>query len=131
MNTVGKVQWLARFDLEPLLSAILRNGLLLSIGLVSVSLCMQALGNAPGDQHLLQAESLPLLIWADLHRAGTSGFWPRFLLDLGVVVLLLTQYVRVAISMVYFAYVERSKKHVLFSSVVLVILTVVLLTEFG
>ena len=48
---------------------------------------------------------------------------PRVLVNLGIAVLLLTPYVRVLASMLYFALVERNLKYGVFTAFVLVVLT--------
>ena len=131
MKRVARLLWIARFDMEDLTSSLLRNGTLISLGLVVASLLAGRLAKMPGTSEMnLAARSLPLLIWTDLQRMGSPGFWPRFLLDLAVATLLLTPYARVLASMGYFAVVERSWKHALFQGATLLILTVLLLTPF-
>lgn len=131
MRPVDRARWLARFDMEHLVSAILRNGMLVSMGLVLAGLLVRWLTRGvEAPPPILQAESLPTLVWRDVARARESGTWPSLLMHLGVAALLLTPYLRVAASFVYFVRVERSWKHALFAGIVLALLTITLLTTF-
>lgn len=129
MTRAAWLRWIATFDMEDLTSTLLRNGTVVSMGLIAASLLMQALGPWPGDLGPnLKARSVPVLIVSDIHQLGTPGAGPRVLLHLGVAALLLTPYVRVLASLLYFAVVERSRRHALLTGLVLTILTIVLLT---
>jgi uncharacterized membrane protein len=58
----------------------------------------------------------------ELFQAGTMGKKAFFLMSLGVVVLILTPYVRVLMSVLYFAW-EKNTKYILITLFVLVLLT--------
>ncbi len=62
-------------------------------------------------------------IAADLTQLASGALRPRLLLNLGLAVLLLTPYVRVAASMLYFATAERNWKYTLFTGFVFAVLT--------
>ena len=133
MSTLKDVAWakrIANFDMESLISSILRTGMLSSTGFIFTGLII---GWADQERASLgpnlKAKSVPLLILADLQQIGSPGFWPRFLIHLGVATLLLTPYVRVLASMAYFTWVDRSRKQVAFTGFVLIILTIILLTR--
>ena len=53
---------------------------------------------------------------------------PRMLVNLGIAALMLTPYVRVLMSMLYFALVERNRKYAVFTAFVLAMLTYGLFT---
>lgn len=129
MKEVRRARWLATFDMESLLSSIMQNGMVVSMGLIVAALAVRWMetGGA-GFGSRLQANSIPSLILADLQEVDSPEFWPRLLIHLSVVALLLIPYVRVFASMVYFAAVERDRKHVWFTGFVLAVLTVVLFT---
>ena len=130
MRNVARAKWIANFDIEDLVSSILRNGMLISMGFIIASLVFRWIGNEEASfGPNLQAKSIPTMILSDLPKLGLPNFRPSLLLHLGVAVLLLTPYVRVFASMVYFTLIERSRKYVLFTSFVLLILTIILLTE--
>lgn len=129
MKNIVRLKWIAAFDMENLTGSLLRNGTLVSIGLILVSLGIGWNERAQGTLHLeLKAENIPALILTDLQKMNLPGFWSQFLLHLGVSTLLLTPYLRVLASLVYFAGVDRSWKQVIFTGTVLIILTILLLT---
>ena len=59
---------------------------------------------------------------ASLFRGETEGTWGLFLMTLGVVILVLTPYARVVMSVLYFAWVKNIK-YVLITLFVLVVLS--------
>ncbi len=129
-RTAGQAFWIARFDMEPLIGRILRSGMWMSCGLIVASLVAQWAGkNQEGFGPNLMAKSVPLLISADLQRSDSSILWPSLLVHLGVAVLLLTPYARVLATLLYFMWVELSWKRILFTSLVLALLTVILLSD--
>ena len=76
MKRLYRATRLARFDIEPLLSAILRNGLLTSMGLIIAGLVAQWV--EPGQTSFgpnLQAKSIPLLILNDIRRLDSLKLW--------------------------------------------------------
>ncbi len=130
MKDVNRARWLASFDAEPFLSAILRNGTLMSMGLVVAGLVVRWAGKFQTDLGPnLRAKSIPQLILADIHSIGSLDIWPRLLVHLGVSVLLLTPYARVIASMVYFTWVESDRKHALLAAFILAVLSILLLTD--
>ena len=60
---------------------------------------------------------------ADVEQATLAPARPRLLVNWGIAVLLLTPYVRVLASMIYFALVDRDWKYTLFTAFVLGMLT--------
>ena len=131
MRPVDRAQWLARFDMEHLVGAILQNGMLVSMALIAAGVIGRWLAHDRiAWDPSLQAKSLPLLVWADLQRLDTPAAWPLLLVHLGIATLMLTPYLRVVASLIYFILVERSWKHAMFTGVVLALLTITLLTTF-
>ena len=128
-SRAARARWIAGFDIEPLMSAILRNGMLISMGLIAGSLVVQWVqtGRLNSD-YVLQGDSIPVLIQRDFQQMNASNFWPDLLIDLGISALMLISYVRVLVSMLYFAYVDRDRSNFIFTAVIFVILTIVLLT---
>jgi len=76
----------------------------------------------------LHARSIPTLIMMDIHDGDLAAHWPKILIHLAVVVLMLTPYLRVLASTFYFAFIERNWRHAAFSGFVLIITTIALLT---
>ncbi len=130
MKAATRLKWLATFDVEPLISTILRNGTLLSVGLAAAASLALQWKNAEWAQleGTVRAKSLPLLILVDLKHVSSPAFWPKLLIDLSIAALMLTSYFRVLASMVYVTCVERNWQQVLFTSFVLIVLTVFVFT---
>ena len=127
---VRRAMWLAHFDVEPLLSAILRGGAWVCVGLALLSVVLQRGGvGGVGLGDRLQASSLTSLLVADAQGVGSRISWSRLVLDLALGALMLTPYFRVLVSLLYFAWVERNRRYVLLTSVVLAFLTVIVLTD--
>jgi len=105
-------------------------GLTLLVGVVS-SLALIAIGLAWhwarwGTLELdytLPATSVGGFVLADVRQLELGEVRPRLLVSLGIVVLLLTPWVRVLASMLYFAIVERNAKYTCFTAFVLALLT--------
>ena len=111
-------------DLETLVGYILLVGMLLAMALILAGLTWHwaATGHLQ-LQSLVSGMNLFQFVWADIQQV-TSGSWrPELLLKLGIAVLMLTPYVRVMISMFYFALAERNWKYTVFTGVVFSILT--------
>lgn len=129
MTRVARVKWLSGFDLEPLLSAVLSGGMLISVGLMITGLMVSRV-IGPGDiVYQIHAISLPRLLQADLRRVGSQEFWGRFLIDLGFSVLLLTPYVRLVITWLYLAFVKSRWRYAAYTSVILVLLTLMMFSD--
>ena len=129
MKEAARAQWIANFDMESLVSSILRNGTLISMGLILASLTVGWVTRGHGNLGPnLQARSVPFLILEGLEQMGAPGAWPHLLIRLSVAALLITPYARVLASMVYFTWVDRSRKQAFFTGFVLILLTIILLT---
>jgi uncharacterized membrane protein len=63
----------------------------------------------------------------DIRQLGAPDLRPRVLVNLGIGVLLLTPYLRVLASLVYFAIIEHDRKYTVFTAFVLAVLTYSLL----
>ena len=128
MKNVARIKWLSSFDMEPLVSAILQNGMLIGAGLIAASVVIERMEPA-GTGHVLQAFSIPTLILADLQRYGTPHFWSRLLLDTGIAVLMVTPFLQLCVSMLYFTFVDLNWKCALCTGIILVVLTIVLFSR--
>lgn len=99
-------------------------GVLLSLGLIVVGLAWHwALYRTWQLDYVLPTTSVAGFVVADLAAMAGGSFRPRFLVNSGIAVLLLTPYVRVLLSMLYFLLVERNLKYTLFTAFVLATLT--------
>lgn len=128
MNRVARAKWIASFDMEDLVSSILKTSLLVSIGCVMAGLVFQRMspGGAVGEDRL-QGTNVLHFVLADRYRLTSPPLWPGLLIHLGIAVLMVSPYLRVVSSLFYFACVERSWKHALLTSIVAATLTYILL----
>jgi uncharacterized membrane protein len=113
-----------RFDIETVVGLTLQTGVLVSLALIAAGLVWHRLiwGTWQFD-YTLPATSVGGFLVADVEQASGAPARPRLLVNLGIAVLLLTPYVRVLASMLYFMVVERNLKYSLFTAFVLAMLT--------
>ena len=124
---VATMKRIADLDMEPLVCAILLRGMLLSVSLIVGGLAWQwATTGQLGVTGIVQGVNVFHMLIGDLRAVLMGALRPQVLVDLGVVVLLLTPYVRVLASVVYFAWVERQWLYTLLTSGVLITLTYIL-----
>jgi len=111
-------------DVEAVVGYTLLTGVLLSLGLIVVGLAWHwALWGTLQFDYTLPATSVGAFIVSDVQQAATAAARPRLLVNLGIGVLMLTPYVRVLVSMLYFLFVDRNVKYAVFTGVVLGTLT--------
>lgn len=110
--------------MELMVGYILQAGVLLSAVLLAAGLIWHyaATGRMTFD-FTIKGMNLYELLVKDVCQAVCGAPRPRLLVSLGILVLLLTPYVRVLSSMVYFAVVERNCKYTVFTGFVFVVLT--------
>ncbi len=127
MRDVAKAKWVAQFDMEAFVSAILRYGTLLSMSLVVMSLILRfgERGQRSPDKALQGTNVLHFMLeeFSSMRSPSTVAFG---LAHLGVATMLLTPYVCVLASVLYFAIVDRSRTYAMMTGLVLVMLTYVL-----
>lgn len=128
MNKVGWAKWITGFDMEHLVSSILQDGMFISIGFVTVGLFLQwVVAGQISFKSELRGENVLQFILGELHRSGSPRLLFSLWVKLGIAALLLTPYVREVVSLLYFVFVERSWKHMLFTAFTLIPLTYILL----
>lgn len=110
--------------MELLVGSILLAGVLSSIALLAVGLAWHwaTSGNTVLD-YSLGATTVFQFVVTDVRQLTSGALRPRVLVNLGIAILLLTPYVRVLASMLYFALVERNMKYSVFTAFVLLVLT--------
>ena len=74
-------------------------------------------------QYSISGTNLFQYLITDVHQIRQMVFRPRLLINLGIAVLLMTPYLRVLASMIYFAMVERNVKYTVFTGFVFAVLT--------
>ena len=107
-----------------LVGYILLGGVLTSAALMSAGLVWHWATRGPVQELSPMAATDLAQIFATFFQQLASGaLQPRPLIYFGLAVLLLTPYVRVAASALYFAVVERNMKYTVFTGFVLAVLT--------
>jgi uncharacterized membrane protein len=112
-----------RVDVEAVIGYILTSGVLVSLGLVGSGLVWHwmATGTLQLD-YTLPGTSVADFIMADVRQSSVAAARPRLLVNWGIAVLMLTPYVRVLASFLYFV-VDRDWKYSCFTAFVLGTLT--------
>ncbi len=112
------------FDMEVLVGYILLIGVLLSMTLVAAGLTWRwiATGHVALD-YSVSGMNLFQFVLSDVQQATSGALRPRLLVNSGIAALMLTPYVRVLASMLYFAFAERNGKYTLFTGFVFAMLT--------
>ena len=113
-----------RVQIDAVVGLTLQVGVLVSLALVAVGLVWhRATWHTWQLDYTLPATSVAGFLAADVRQASASAARPRLLVNLGIGTLLLTPYVRVLASMVWFLVVERNLKYGLVTAIVLALLT--------
>ena len=113
-----------QLDMDALVGYVLLAGVLLSLVLVTAGLIWKwfATGSLALDYRLTGMNLFEFVV-EEIHLAVHGPVQPRLLVNFGIVVLMLTPFVRVLASVVYFAAFLKNWKYTLFTSFVLVVLT--------
>jgi uncharacterized membrane protein len=107
-----------------LVGYILLTGVIVSVALIASGLLWHYLrAGTFALEYPTAGVNLFQFVLTDVRLAATRTIRPRLLVSLGIAVLLITPYVRVLASMLYFALVERNRKYALFTGFVLAVLT--------
>ena len=117
---------------ERTIGYVLITGVVISLVLETIGILLYHLSY--GHFNILEERSLFIHgrnffnFMNELFQAGTMGKKAFFLMSLGVVILILTPYVRVLMSVLYFAW-EKNFKYTLITLFVLVVLTISLAVQ--
>lgn len=110
--------------MDMLVGYVLGVGVLASIALILAGLVWHWLRTGSlRFEYSLQGMNLVQFILSDERQWVGGRAQPYLLLNTGFAVLMLTPYVRVFVSMVYFAFWERNFKYALFTAIVFGVLT--------
>jgi uncharacterized membrane protein len=113
-----------RLDMDVLVGYILLGGVLLSLAFVTAGLLWRWINTGGlSFDYRLSGMNLFQLVMEEGRLVGHGALRPRVLLSSGIAVLMLTPYLRVVVSVVYFLGVARNWKYTLFTLVVLIVLT--------
>jgi uncharacterized membrane protein len=114
----------ACFDMEVLVGSILLGGVLTSMALVAAGVIWRWIVTGHlGLDYSINGMNLFEFVLTDIRQVADDAVRPRLLVNLGIAALLLTPYMRVLASMLYFAFVEHNAKYSLFTGFVLSVLT--------
>ena len=123
INTAGE-KTAARSNIETVVGYILLGGVLLSVALIAGGLAWHWVTTGQLQfEYLVGGMDLARFITTDLQQLIVGPIHPRYLINLGIAVLILTPYVRILASVLYFAFVARNWKYTLFTASVLGVLT--------
>jgi uncharacterized membrane protein len=123
INTAGE-KTAARSNIETVVGYILLGGVLLSVALIAGGLAWHWVTTGQLQfEYLVGKVDLARFITNDLQQLIIAPIHPRYLINLGIAVLILTPYVRILASVLYFAFVARNWKYTLFTASVLGVLT--------
>ena len=113
-----------QLEMDTLVGYILQWGVLLSLALVVAGLFWTWLKtHRLWLDHQIVGMNLFQFVVEEFRQAAHGEVRPRLLVNLGIVVLMLTPYLRVIASMVYFMVVLKNWKYTVFTAVVLTVLT--------
>lgn len=113
-----------QFAMDSLVGYILMYGVGLSLLLICVALIWRLINTGHlWFDYTLSGMNLFQLVVAELSQAMQAHLRPRLLLSLGIAVLMLTPFLRVLASVLYFLVVLKNWKYTLFTSIVLIVLT--------
>ena len=111
-------------DMETLVGYILLGGVLLSSVLMMAGLAWHWVATGYlGLDYTIAGMNFFEFVLADVHQVASGAARPRLLVSLGMAVLMLTPYVRVLVSILYFAFVEHNWKYTFFTGFVFSVLT--------
>ena len=114
----------AQFDMEALVGYILLIGVLLRVALIAVGVVWHWLATGQlGLEYSIAGMNLFQFVVDDLHRVALGALRPRLLVNRGIVTLMLTPFVRVFASMLYFAFAQHNWKYTVFTAFVFSVLT--------
>ena len=110
--------------MEGLIGYLLLAGVLLSVALILAGLIWQfaASGRLRVEQ-ALRGMNLAEFVCAEISAAASGRLRPAGLVNLGIIVLLLTPYLRVLASALFFAIAQRDWKYAAITGFVLAVLT--------
>lgn len=112
------------FDMDALVGYILLIGVLISLVLVIAAVIWRWLNtHTLSFDYKITGMNLFELVLHETRLAVQGAFRPRLLMSLGIAMLMLTPYIRVLASMVYFMAWLKNWKYSVFTAIVLLTLT--------
>ncbi len=121
-RALGETQ--RQFDMDAVVGYILLIGVLIALVLVAGALIWRWMNTRTlWFDYKVTGMNLFELIVEEIHLAAKGAFRPRLLMSLGIAMLMLTPFIRVLASMVYFMAALRNWKYSVFTAIVLLTLT--------
>jgi len=123
-HRVKKDKKVEHFDIEVLIGYVLLVGVLISAALLTIGLIWHwaRWGNLRFEHSIIGMNFFEFIL-STLRQVSSHATRPRFILNMGIGVLMLTPFVRVLASVFYFALKERNWKYTLFTGFVFCVLT--------
>jgi uncharacterized membrane protein len=110
--------------MDTLIGYVLLGGVVLSVVLIAAGLIWEWTRTGHlGIEYTIAKMNLFEFVVTDVCQVVSGMFGPRLLISLGIAALLLTPYVRVLASLLFFALVEHNGKYVVFTGFVLAVLS--------
>jgi len=110
--------------MDVLVSYVLLGGVLTAVLFVVVGLAWHWLNTGQlGVDYRISGMNLFEFVVDDLRQVGSAQLRPRLLVSIGIAALMLTPYLRVFASLLFFAFAEHNWKYVAFTGFVLSVLT--------
>lgn len=111
-------------SMESVVGYILLGGVSASVALIIGGLAWHWVATGQLQfEYPIGGMDLARFILSDLQKLVVGPMHPRYLINLGIAVLILTPYVRILASVLYFAFVARNWKYTLFTAAVFGALT--------
>jgi len=123
-HRVKKDKKVEHFDIEVLIGYVLLVGVLISAALLTIGLIWHwaRWGNLRFEHSIVGMNFFEFIL-STLRQVSSHATRPRFILNMGIGILMLTPFVRVLASVFYFALKERNWKYTLFTGFVFCVLT--------
>jgi len=123
-HRVKKDKKVEHFDMEIMIGYILLVGVLISAALLTIGLIWHwaRWGNLRFEHSIVGMNFFEFIL-STLRQVSSHATRPRFILNMGIGILMLTPFVRVLASVFYFALKERNWKYTLFTGFVFCVLT--------
>jgi uncharacterized membrane protein len=110
--------------MDALVGYVLLGGVMLSVVLIVAGLVWHWIKAGHfGVEYTIAKMNLFEFVTQEIHELVAGQFRPRLLVSLGIAALMLTPYLRVLASFLFFALVERNWKYSAFTGFVLAVLT--------
>lgn len=111
-------------ELDGLVSTVLLGGVLLSVALIVAGAVWEFLKTGQlVPAYKLGGSNLLVFLGSDVGNSFAGHFRPRLLVNLGIAALMLTPWVRVLISVLFFGLAQKNWKYTAFTAFVLTVLT--------